>query len=117
MVVFKSLLKKTQVRVDMAEGGKACMEACSVKKYDVIYMDHMMPDMDGEETLRALKNSDGPNRDTPVIVLTANAIEGSREKYLSMGFDSYLSKPVIPAALEQSLIDFLPEEKVNITEE
>lgn len=117
LAVFKALLKNTLVRVDMADSGNTCLEMCNSKKYDVIYMDHMMPGMDGEEAMHALRNSNGSNKDTPIIVLTANAIAGSREQYLDMGFDSYLSKPVKPAALEQSLIDFLPADKVVITEE
>lgn len=114
LLVFKSLLKKTQIRVDMADGGKKCIEMCKDKKYDIIYMDHMMPEMDGEETLHVLRDNEGPNQDTPVIILTANAIAGSKEKYLGMGFDTYLSKPVPPAELEQTLIDYLPKEKLTI---
>lgn len=117
LVVFKSLLKKTQVRVDMADGGKTCLKMCSEKKYDIIYMDHMMPEMDGEQTLNMLKSTEGPNKDTPVIVLTANAVAGSKDQYLAMGFDNYLSKPIQPVDLEQSLIDFLPKEKSQLSEE
>ena len=111
LVVLKSLLKMTQVKVDTADSGKACLEMCSKKKYDVIYMDYMMPEMDGCEAMLHLKENSGLNADTPVIVLTANALEGAREQYLGMGFDYYLSKPVNPSELEQTLVDFLPEEK------
>ena len=110
LAVFKALLKKTMINVDLADSGKKCLELCKDKKYDIIYMDHMMPEMDGVETFNELKKSGGPNADTPVIILTANAISGSEEKYIGYGFDSYLSKPIVPEALEKSLIDFLPKE-------
>ncbi len=115
LLVFKSLLKKTAVNIDTAESGAESLKLCAAKKYDIIYMDHMMPVMDGEETLHAIRNMAGPNAETPVLVLTANAISGSEDKYLDMGFSAYLSKPIQSAELEQSLIDFLPKEKINIT--
>ena len=116
LIVFKSLLKKTKVQVDTADSGKACLDMCAKKKYDIIYMDHMMPEMDGVETLHVLRSTEGINRDTPVIILTANAISGSKENYLEMGFDGYLSKPIQPTELEQSLLELLPSEKVQTTD-
>lgn len=114
--VFKALLKQTLLNVDMAESGKECLSKCADKKYDIIFMDHLMPEMDGLETFTALRQSETPNKDTPVIVLTANAISGAKESYENFGFDAYLSKPVKPYALEETLIRFLPADKTEIKE-
>ena len=76
-------------------------------------MDHMMPDPDGYETMKLIKEAGGHNAEIPVIVLTANAIEGAREEYLANGFDGYLSKPVLGKDLEAMLVDFLPEDKIQ----
>lgn len=112
--VFVSLLKKTLVRIDTAESGAECLSLSAKKKYDVIFLDHMMPDMDGIQTLQALKADPGsPNAGTPAVCLTANAISGARETYLSAGFDDYLTKPVEPEKLEEMLLSMLPEEKVQ----
>ena len=75
----------------------------------------MMPKMDGEETLKRIKeDSEGLNKDTPVVVLTANAIAGVREKYIERGFDEYMSKPVEYESIQEMLIKFLPKEKVKL---
>ncbi len=80
------------------------------KKYDLILMDHMMPDPDGIETLHLLrKANENPNQNTKVIVLTANAIEGMREHYLAEGFADYLSKPIEVEKLESTLIKHLSQ--------
>ncbi len=111
--VFVNLLKKTRVKIDTAESGAECLALAAAKKYDIIFLDHMMPHKDGIETLGELKAmADNPNRDTPVICLTANAISGSREMYLDIGFDDYLAKPVDPMQLEQMIADHLPKEKI-----
>ncbi len=111
--VFKALLKQTQIHVDMAGSGKECLEKCENTKYDLIYMDHLMPEMDGIDTFKAIRAGETVNKDTPVIVLTANAISGAKESYEQCGFDEYLSKPVEAMALESSLIRFLPPEKIT----
>ena len=82
--------------------------------YDLIFLDHMMPEMDGMETFRRMKElSDYPCQDTPVIVLTANAVSGAREKYLEEGFDEFLSKPIVPKKLEEMIKRMLPDELVQ----
>ena len=102
--VVQLLLKRTGIQVDTASGGEECLEHCRQKTYDLILMDHMMPDPDGIETLHLLRReSDNPNRDTKVIVLTANAIAGSEEYYKKEGFADYLSKPLVAAELEEML--------------
>ena len=112
--VFSALLKQTQIKVSTAENGKDALEKCTNEKYDIIFMDHLMPEMDGLEAFNALRNMDTPNNDTPVIVLTANALSGAKESYEKYGFDAYLSKPIAPSSLEETIIRFLPAEKVNL---
>ena len=112
--VFRALLKKTLVRIDTAESGAQCIALSAKKKYDVIFLDHMMPDKDGIETLKEMRElTDSPNADTPVICLTANAISGARETYLNAGFTDYLSKPVEPERLEETLAGYIPEHKLK----
>ena len=110
--VFKNLLKETLVQIDEAGGGMECLTLARQNHYDLIFLDHMMPDMDGIETLhRLMEDSDSPCSSTPVIALTANAVTGAKEMYLSEGFHSFLSKPINPEKLEQLLLDLLPEDK------
>lgn len=107
--VLRNLLKETRVRVTDASGGEECLELVQKNHYDLIFLDHMMPGMDGIETLHRLKALEGcPCVDTPVVVLTANAVSGAKERYLSEGFDDFLSKPVVPEKLENMLRRMLP---------
>lgn len=116
--VFSGLLKKTEVMIDEAHSGAECLNFVSENDYHIIFIDHMMPDMDGIETLRRIKEMDSSkNSVVPTIALTANATSGSREFYLKSGFTEYLTKPIEPLKLEQMLIRFLPEELVELTEE
>lgn len=101
--VFCGLLKETGIEIDTAFSGREALNRCQNKKYNIIYMDHRMPNMDGIECLHELRGMDTPNNDTPVIVLTANAISGMREVYLTEGFDDYLSKPIEVKYLEESI--------------
>ena len=115
--VFKNLLKRTKVQIDTASSGEECLKLTKTKKYDVVFLDHMMPDKDGIETLHEMRGaSDDLNRNTSAICLTANAISGAREKYLSEGFDDYLTKPIEADKLEEMLIRFIPEKKVVLSE-
>jgi diacylglycerol kinase family enzyme/CheY-like chemotaxis protein len=102
--------------VDTAESGDECLELAEKNLYDLILMDHMMPDKDGVETLAELRGQ-MQNREVPVIALTANAIAGARDMYLDYGFDDYLSKPISGDKLERKLLRYLPEEKVCRKEE
>ncbi len=112
--VFRNLLKETQILVTDAGGGAECLELVQKEHYDLIFLDHMMPEMDGMETFRRMKGlSDYPCQDTPIIVLTANAVSGAKEKYLAEGFDDFLSKPIVPEKLEDMIRRMLPEELVR----
>jgi signal transduction histidine kinase/CheY-like chemotaxis protein len=110
--VFRSLLKDMECNIDEADRGYKCLELVKDKKYDIIFMDHMMPEMDGIETFHKLREmKDSPNVDTPVIILTANAITGAKEMYLSEGFDDFLTKPIVPEKLEKLIDELIPAER------
>lgn len=114
LAVMKGLLKKTEMRVETALSGMDCLQMIKETKYDIIFMDHLMPDMDGVETLRKMKNYTlHRNIDTPVIVLTANAVSGAEEMYIGHGFSHYLTKPVDVKKLEVAILRFLPKELVH----
>ncbi len=115
-VVITELLKPTKVKVESARSGQECIEKQHEKKYDLIFLDYRMPGLDGIETLDEIKkDSESPNKNTPVIVLTANAISGAKENFIREGFDDYLSKPVESDKLEEALIRYLPKNKVILT--
>ncbi len=102
--IFKGLLKRTMVQIDSAPSGEFALELTERRKYDAIFIDHMMPGMDGIETFKAIKSfEDNPNHDTPMIMMTANVNSNSRELYLSLGFSDYIGKPVDPLLLEAML--------------
>ena len=113
LTVAKGLLKKTRIVIDTASGGKEAVDMASKTKYDALYIDHLMPETDGIETLALLRaDKSSPNADTPAVALTANAVSGAKEMYLAKGFQGYLSKPVAGKALEASLVELLPDDKV-----
>lgn len=112
--VFASLLKQTKVKIDTAISGSECISKALTEKYDMIFLDHMMPRKDGIQTLKELRAvKKCPNAKTPVICLTANAISGARDTYLDAGFDDYLTKPIDSAKLEEMMIKYLPKDKVE----
>lgn len=115
--VVKALLKRSAIQLELANGGNECLMLCRQQEYDLILMDHMMPEPDGIETLHMLrKDKETKNADTPVVVLTANAIAGAAEQYIAEGFADYLAKPIISATLEMMIEKYLPEHKVSKVE-
>ena len=116
LTVMQGILKKTGIRIDTAMSGESAIKMAKDVRYDVLFIDHMMPDMDGIETLANIRKG-GMSADTPAVALTANAISGAREMYLEAGFNEYLSKPVDSARLEKMLMKLLPEDKVKDPEE
>ena len=111
LTVMCSLLERTQLQVDTADSGRACVEAVQSKFYRVILMDYMMPEMDGVQTLAALRAL--PNFKTPVIALTANAVAGTEQLLLNAGFAAYATKPIAWGRLESLLMQCLPREQVT----
>ncbi len=115
LLVVEGLLKNTEIKIDNATSGREAIDISGSIQYDLILMDQRMPEMDGTEAMKRIKaNESGPNKDTPFICLTADAVKGARGKYLNEGFTDYLSKPIDSRALEQTLIKYLPEDKVSI---
>ena len=115
LTVIKGLLKQTKIQIDTASSGYECLNLVRKKKYDVIFLDHKMPGLDGIETLQEMKKlQDNLNEDTPKISLTANAISGAKEHYISAGFNDYLTKPIDSIKLEKLLMDYLPADKIKI---
>jgi len=107
--VARGLLSSTQAKIDTAAGGEECLERIGLLKYDIIFLDHMMPMMDGLETLKKMQeDKTHKNLQTPVIALTANAIVGARETYLKAGFADYLSKPIQEKEILDMLFKYLP---------
>ncbi len=111
LTVMENLLKHTQLQIDCVLTGKEAVRLAQDIPYDILFIDHMMSEMDGLETLVHIREK-GVNTKTPAVVLTANAVSGAREQYLKAGFDEYLSKPVDGGRLEKMIISFLPKEKV-----
>ena len=117
LTVICGLLKATKINIDTAESGKETLDMVCRKKYDVIFIDHRMPDMDGVETFHAMQTLSGNlNKGVPCIALTANAISGAREGYIKEGFSDYMSKPVDGIKLERLLINYLPKDLVVLTD-
>ncbi len=107
-IVASELLAYTEAEIDTAESGKECLKLVTTNCYDFILLDHIMPEMDGIQVLQELRKiPDNNSKNAKIIVLTANAIQGARENYLSKGFDDYLSKPIDMTEVEKVLGKYL----------
>lgn len=114
LLIIENLLKMTGMKIDTAESGNRCLRKASEEKYDLIIIDHMMPGMDGIETFHKLKSTEeSKNKDTPVIMLTANVFPGAYEQYAKEGFVDYISKPIDCIKLEKTISSYLPKDKVK----
>lgn len=114
LMVAVKLLRDTKVQVDTAESGKDALKKTAEVAYHLILMDHMMPEMDGAATLRAVRTqTKGFCQKTPVIALTANVMSDAEQVYRNMGFDGYLAKPISTPLLEASLLQYLPHELIE----
>ena len=113
LLVFSNLLKSTKIKIDTASSGVEMLQMVRINKYNIIFLDHRMPGMDGIEAFHNMKKiTDGLNFNTPVIALTANAVLGARKMYIDEGFSDYVSKPVDTVRLEQILLEYLPPELI-----
>ena len=113
LMVFANLLKKTKIKIDTASSGLEMLQMIRMNHYDMIFLDHRMPGMDGIEAFHAMKKiTDGINYNTPVVALTANAVLGARQLYMDEGFSDYISKPIDTVRLEQVLLEYLPKEYI-----
>lgn len=118
LMVAKALLNSYGLNVDTAASGSIAITACKNVRYPIIFMDQMMPDMDGIEAMRQIRALDPYYKsggESKIIVLTANAIRGSRDQLIAEGFDEYLGKPLNLRQLERLLILYLPSDRITIT--
>ncbi len=109
--VAKGLLKPTKADVTLASSGRECLDLMEKEHFDIVFLDHMMPAMDGLETLAIAKQTEHLCDETIFIALTANAISGVREQFMAAGFDEYLSKPVKPQDMYHAISQFIPTTK------
>ena len=109
--VVRSLLKKSQIKVSEADNGMDCIKILEEEKFDIVFLDYMMPVMDGVETFNEIRNRHLCD-DVPVIMLTANAVVGAKEQFMSAGFTDYLTKPIAPEKLDKMIKDYLPKELI-----
>ena len=111
--VVEGLLRPYKIKVFVASSGKECLEKLDSSRYDIIFMDHMMPEMDGVETAHKIRAKAGSYfQNVPIVALTANAIGGAREMFLEEGFQEYVAKPIEMSHLERVLRKYIPEDKI-----
>ncbi len=117
ITVARGLLRRLKVQFDSATSGQECLDKFAKNDYDIILLDHMMPVMDGVQTLHRMQEAERFRQNAPaVIAMTANAVIGAREKYLEEGFTDYLSKPIDHKSLEEMIRAYLPEEMIRYNE-
>lgn len=110
--LYRGILKETKIQIDTAVNGVEALELISQYKYDLIILDHMMPIMDGMETLKTIKKQNLCS-DVPILVITANVVSGEKSAYLNAGFDAFLSKPVSSRQLLDAVRKYLPENLIQ----
>ena len=113
--VIRNFIEDSRIQMDEAENGAVAIDKLRTTKYDVVYMDHMMPVMDGIEALHHIREEHLCD-DTPIVMLSANAVTGAKEMYLSEGFADYLSKPILASKLDELMIKYIPAEKLVMQE-
>lgn len=113
LTVVKGLLAPLQMKIDTALSGKEAVLKVTDKRYDIIFMDHMMPEMDGVETTRVIRRLLGNNGQVPIIALTANAVEGTAEMFISEGMNDLVAKPIEMRVIVSKLQKWLPPEKIE----
>ena len=110
--VAKGLLSMYEIQVHLCASGEEAIETVQTEEYDIVFMDHMMPGMDGIETTAAIRNLEGERfQKLPIVALTANAIAGVEEMFLMHGFNDYLSKPINTRKLNAILVKWIPMDK------
>ncbi|MDR3120342.1 MAG: response regulator, partial [Clostridiales bacterium] len=110
--VAVGLLKRYAIEPETANGGREAVKKAACTEYDIIFMDHMMPDMDGLDATRAIRELGGPFAEVTIVALTANAVSGMREQFLDAGMDDFLAKPILIKELHEILRRYLPPDKI-----
>lgn len=114
LTVAVNLLKNTKMKIDTAISGADAVNMAAKTRYDIIFMDQRMPEMDGTEAFHKIRDDENSlSHDVPVICLTADAVIGAKERYLAEGFSDYLTKPIDNYALEKMIMKYLPADKVE----
>ena len=118
LLVAKGIFETYGMEVSTAPGGPEAIEMCALNEYDIVFMDHMMPGMDGVEAMKRIKqNAQKARKDICIVALTANAISSAREMFISEGFDAFIPKPIDISDLERVLKHVLPRSAVVYTRE
>ncbi|MDR1849366.1 MAG: response regulator [Zoogloeaceae bacterium] len=112
LIVAAGLLEQYGIHVEQADGGRAGIEMAKAKEYDIIFMDHMMPEIDGLEATHAIRALGGRHEHSIIVALTANAITEARASFIEAGMNDFLSKPIIISHLQDILLKYLPPEKI-----
>ena len=114
LLVASALMEPTKMNIETAESGEEALRMLEKNDYDLVFMDHFMPGMDGVETTQRIRQmSDEKKRQIPIVALTADAMEGVREELLGNGMNDFLTKPLIINEVYQVLRNWLPEEKIE----
>ncbi|MBR6873211.1 MAG: response regulator [Ruminococcus sp.] len=116
LTVAKNILRRYGMKVTTAASGREAIDMCSIKRFDIVFMDHMMPGMDGVEAMKQIR-AVRTNGDFPIVALTANAVSTAREMFLSVGFDGFVSKPIVLVELERVLRKVLPRTLISTLDE
>ena len=116
LIVSGEILRAYKAEVTCAESGQIALDLCAEQKFDLIFMDHMMPEMDGVETTIRLRAGDSINKETPVVALTANVVNDVASYYLQNGMNDFISKPIEMKELRRVLLNWLPESKITTME-
>ncbi|MDR1514796.1 MAG: response regulator [Synergistaceae bacterium] len=116
LMVASELLRQYGIEPDTADGAASAFKLLEERRYDIIFMDHMMPEINGIEATRILRDKGGWLTSAPIIALTANALSGMKETYLSCGMSDYISKPIEISELNRVLITWLPKEKITVSD-
>ena len=111
--VAYGMLGMLKIDAEMAASGIEAIELVKEKKYDMVLMDHMMPEMDGIEATREIRKLGGEFEALPIVALTANAVQGAKEMFLANRFNDFISKPIDPEELKEIIIKWLPDEKIK----
>lgn len=116
--VAKGIFKRYGMEVSTADSGAEAVKMCKEQTYDIVFMDHMMPGMDGVETMKRIRYDAGKHhRDFPIVALTANALSTAREMFIAEGFDGFISKPIELAELERVLRHVLSKTLITYVDE
>ena len=113
LIVGGEMLRQYGIEVVESESGAEAIKACARQKFDLIFMDHMMPEMDGVETTQLIRSGDTANKSTPIIALTANAVTGMKDVFIESHMNDFMSKPIDVEELNRVLLAWLPAGKIE----